>query len=157
MSETYIRSQAFAGRSSVLQYSVNPPSVSYNQLEEMKTISFTGTKADLVDVSNMNSEQFKEWLPTMIDSGDLSIAGNMIPNDQSEVDLINFFNNQTLVFWEVVLPPGGNGPQRLNVSEGTFSFAAYVSSVDRTIPVDKEATITVKLKITGGISFTSGS
>jgi len=154
---SYIRSQAFAGRESVLQYSVNPPSVAYNELEEVKTIGFTGTKSDLVDVTNMNSSQFKEWLPTLIDSGDLSIAGNLIPNDQSEVDLINFFNNQTLVFWEIVLPPGGNGSQRFNTSEGTFAFAAYVSSVDRSIPVEKEASISVKLKITGAISFTPGS
>ena len=155
---SYNRSQAFAGRSTVLQYSINPPSVAYNQLEEVKNVSFTGTKSDLADVTNMNSSNVKEWLPTLIDSGDLSISGNLIPNDQSEVDLINFFNNQTLVFWEVVLPPGGNvnGTPYLT-SEGTFSFAAYVSSVDRSMPVEKEATITVKLKITGKISFTPGS
>jgi predicted secreted protein len=152
----YTRSQAFAGRSTVLQYSTNPPSVPYVELQEIKTIGFTGTKADMQDVTNMNSSNVKEWLPTLIDSGDLSLTGNLIPNDQSEVDLINFFNNQTLVFWEVVLPAGGNNPA-FPTSEGMFSFTAYVQSVDRTIPVEKEATITVKLKITGKISFQSGS
>ena len=154
---TYIRSQAFAGRSTVLQYSTNPPSVPYTELQEVKTIGFSGTKYDLQDVTNMNSSNFKEWLPTLADSGDLSITGNLIPNDQSEVDLINFFNTATLVTWEVVLPPGGNGVTAYNTSEGTFTFLAYVQSIDRSLPVEKEATITVKLKITGKILFTSGS
>jgi predicted secreted protein len=150
---SYIRSQAFAGRASTLQYSVNPPSVAYVTLAEIKNISFSGMKYDLSDVTNMQSSNFKEWLPTLADSGDLSITGNLIPNDASEVDLIGFFNSATLVTWEVVLPPGQGYP----TSEGTFTFTAYVSSIDRSIPVEKEATISVKLKITGAISFAAGS
>lgn len=153
MSTPYVRSQAFAGRQTVLQYSTNPPSVAYTELNEVKTIGFSGMKYDMQDVTNMNSSNFKEWLPTLADSGDLSIAGNLIPNDQSEADLIGFFNNATLVTWEVVLPAGINFP----TSEGTFKFTAYVASIDRSIPVEKEASITIKLKITGQISFTSGS
>ena len=149
----YVRSQAFAGRKTVLQYSVNPPSVAYNQLNEVKTIGFSGAKYDVEDVTNMNSSNFKEWLPTLADSGDLSIAGNMIPNDQSEIDVMGFFNAATLVQWEIVLPAG----QGFSTSEGTFSFAAYVVSVDRTIPVEKAANISMKLKITGQVSFTPGS
>ena len=150
---SYVRSQAFAGRSTVLQYSTNPPSVAYTQLQEVKTIAFSGTKADLADVTNMNSSNFKEWLPTLIDSGDLSVAGNLIPNDASEAAVINFFNNQTLTFWEIVLPAGPGFP----TSEGTFSFTAFVVGVDRNLPVEKEATISLKLKVTGIISFTAGS
>jgi predicted secreted protein len=150
---SYNGSQSFAGRQTVLKYSVNPPSVPYAELNEIKTIGFSGSKADVQDVTNMNSSQFKEWLPTLIDSGDLSLTGNMIPNDQSEVDVLGFFNNLTLVYWEVVLPPGIGFP----VSEGTFSFKAFVVSVDRTVPVEKEATLSLKLKITGPIAFSAGS
>ena len=150
---SYVRSQAFAGRSTVLQYSTNPPSVPYSALTEVKTIGFSGMKYDLADVSNMNGGNFKEWLPTLADSRDLAITGNLVPNDQSEIDLIGFFNAATLVTWEVVLPAGLGFP----VSEGTFKFTAYVQSIDRSIPVEKEATISVKLKITGAISFIAGS
>jgi predicted secreted protein len=149
----YTRSQAIAGRSSILQYSTNPPSVPYTELAEVKTISFSGMKADLADVTNMQSSNFREWLPTLNDSGDLAFTGNLIPNDTTELALIGFFNNQTLVDWEVVLPATPVYP----TSAGTFSFAAYVSSIDRSIPVDKEASISGKLKITGIISFTAGS
>ncbi len=150
---SYTRSQAFAGRSSVLQYSVNPPSVPYTELAEVKTISFSGMKADLADVTNMESSNFREWLPTLNDSGDLAFTGNLIPNDVTEAALIGFFNNQTLVSWEVVLPATPAYP----TSAGTFTFSAYVSGIDRSIPVDKEASISGKLKITGIISFTPGA
>lgn len=148
----YTGSQAFAGRGTALNYSTNPPSVAYTEATEIKTIGFSGMKYDLEDVSNMNSSNFKEWLPTMADSGDLSISGNMIPNDATEVALLGFFAAATLVTWEVVLPPGPGYP----TSEGTFTFKAYVSSVDRTIPVDKVATISIKLKITGAVTFAAG-
>lgn len=152
---SYVHSQAFAGRKSVLQYSTNPPSVAYQQLAEIKTIQFSGAKYDLADVTNMESSNFREWLPTLADSGDLSFTGNLIPNDPTQGDLIEFFNNATLVTWEVVLPadPTNGFPTSL----GTFKFLAYVSSIDRSIPVDKEGSVSGKLKITGAVSFTAGS
>src|SRR5208337_2934388 len=118
MSVPYVRSQAFAGRSTVLQYSTNPPSVPYVQAAEVKTIGFSGAKYDMADVTNMQSGNFKEWLPTLGDSGDLAITGNMIPNDQTEVDIIGFFNNATLATWEIVLPATPAFP----TSEGTLTF-----------------------------------
>lgn len=152
---TYVNSAAFAGRGSKLQYSTNPPSVAYTQLAEIKTIQFTGMKYDLADVTNMQSSNFREWLPTLADSGELSFSGNLIPNDTTQSDLISFFNNATLVTWEVVLPAAP--AQGFATSLGTFTFKAYVSSIDRNVPVDKEGSLTGKLKITGAISYAAGS
>ena len=152
---SYTNSQAVAGRASILQYSTNPPSVAYTTLAEIKTISFSGLKYDLADVTNMQSGNFREWLPTLADSGNLSFSGNLIANDPSQGALISFFNSATLVTWEVVLPPAP--AQGFNTSLGTFTFKAYVSSIDRSIPFDKEASITGKLKITGEITYTAGS
>lgn len=150
---SYVQSAAFAGRGTVLQYSTNPPSVPYTILEEIKTVSQSGMKADLADVTNMQSSNFREWLPTLNDSGELAVAGNLIPNDASEEDLITFFNAQTRVHWQVVLPASQAHP----TSEGTYAFQAFVTGIDRNIAVDKEASISVKLKITGIITFTPGS
>src|SRR5262245_48969254 len=98
---SYANSAAFAGRGSKLQYSTNPPSVAYQVLAEIKTISFSGMKADLADVTNFESSNFREWLPTLNDSGELAFTGNLIPNDATEADLLGFFNNQTLVTFQV--------------------------------------------------------
>lgn len=152
---SYTGSAAFAGRGSSLQFSVNPPSVAYVPAAEIKTISFSGSKYDLADVTNMESGNFREWLPTLADSGELAFTGNMIPNDATEGDLIGFFNTATLVTWQVVLPAAPQ--QGFAVSLGTFTFKGYVSSIDRSIPVDKEASISGKIKITGQISYAAGS
>lgn len=152
---SYSSSNAFAGRGSALQYSTNPPSVAYQTLSELKTIQFSGAKYDLADVTNFQSSNFREWLPTLADSGDLSFSGNLIPNDTTESDLIGFFNNATKVTYKVLLP--ANPAQGFNTTLGYFTFQGYVSSLDRSIPVDKEATISGKIKITGAITFTPGS
>jgi len=151
----YTNSQAVAGRASKLQYSSNPPSVPYNLVAEIKTIGNSGMKYDLADVTNMESSNFREWLPTLADSGDITFAGNLIANDTSQADLINFFNTATLVSWEIILPP--SVAQGFETSLGTFAFKAYVSSVDRSIPIDKEMSITFKLKVTGEILYSEGS
>lgn len=150
----YTNSQAFAGRASQLQYTTNL-SVAYVVLSEIKTISFSGSKYDLADVTNMQSSNFREWLPTLADSGDLAFTGNLIPNDVTEAALIGFFNTATLVNWKVVLPP--NAAQGYPTSLGNFTFLGYVSSIDRTVPVDKEGSLSGKIKITGQVSYTTGS
>lgn len=152
---SYNGSQAIAGRSSKLQYSTNPPSVAYTELAEIVTIQFSGLKYDLADVSNMQGGNFREWLPTLADSGDLAFTGNLIPNDPTEAELVEFFNTATLATWQVVLPAAP--AQGFPVSLGSFTFRAYVSGIDRDIPVDKQATISGKLKITGEIVYTEGS
>src|SRR5208282_2734057 len=122
---SYTNSNAFAARGTILQYSVNPPFVAYTELLEIKKIGSSGTKYDLADVTKMNSSNFREWLPTLADSGDLTFEGNLIPNDPTELALVGFFNNATLVTWEVVLPADAN--QGFNTSLGTFTFLAYVA------------------------------
>lgn len=152
---SYTNSKAFAGRGTVLQYSTNPPSVAYIILQEMKNAQQSGQKADLADVTNYESGNFREWLPTLNDSGEVSFSGNLIPNDSTQADLTGFFNNQTLVTWQIVLPAQpANG---FNTSLGTYTFSAYVTGKDIAVPHDKEATVSVKLKITGKVVFTAGS
>lgn len=137
---TYTVSQAFPGRGTELQYNIGS---GFTTLAELKKIDFSGSKYDLADVSNMDGGNFREWLPTLADSGELSFDGNYVPADQSQKDLLNSFNNATLVAWQVVLPGG----------RGTISFNAYVQELARSIPVDKEASVSGKLKITGKITI----
>ena len=151
----YTNSAAFAGRGSQLQYSTNPPSVAYVALSELKSINFSGSKYDLADVTNMESSNFKEWLPTLADSGDLAFSGNLIPNDATEAALIGFFNAATLIDWKVVLP--ANVAQGFNISLGNFTFKGFVVEIARTIPVEKEGIITGKIKITGQVQYSVGS
>jgi predicted secreted protein len=137
----YTTSQAFAGRGSLLEYGSGSPVV-YTILAEVKTLNFSGRKFDLADVTNMQSGFFREWLPTLADSGDLDIDANFIPGDTTQHNLNNLFNTATLSPWEIVLPN----------SLGTLTFNAYVINSQWSLDVDKEAKLTIKLKITGQVS-----
>jgi predicted secreted protein len=138
---TYNGSAAFSARGTVLSYETNP-SIGFLPLAEIKDISFSGAKYDLADVTNYESGNFREWLTTLADSGEVSFTGNYIPSDASQAALLGFFNAGQLVSWQVTLPN----------SLGTITFKAYVSSLEHALPLDKEATITGKLKITGQVT-----
>lgn len=141
---SYTNSQAFTGRGSVLQIGSGGSSpYTFEQVAEVKKIQFSGTKYDLADVTNMQSTPFREWLPTLADSGELAFEANMIPGDASQQHVLNYFNNATLLPVQVVLPNG----------LGVFAFNGYVTSFERDLPIDKEAMITGKIKITGQIQF----
>ena len=152
---TYTLSQAFAGRGSKLQYSTNPPSIPYVIFAEIKTANITGSKADLADVTNMESGNIKEWLPTLIDWGEVNVAGNLIPNDAAQQAVIGFFTNQTRVNWQIVLPP--NVAQGYATTLGTYGFAGFATSYDIAVPVEKEGSFSAKIKITGALVFQPGS
>src|SRR5208282_5686756 len=139
----YVNSQAFAGRGTVLQLGTGGSSpYTFTELAEVKKIQFSGTKYDLADVTNMESGNFREWLPTLADSGEISFEANLIPGDATQQSLIATLNSAILTPVQVVLPN----------ALGTFAFNAYVQTIDRDFPIDKEATISGKLKITGQIT-----
>lgn len=137
----YVNSQAVAGRGTLLQALFGSP-LEMQTIAEMKNISFSGSKYDLADVTNMQSGNFKEWLPTLADSGDLSFSGNKIGLDATQEQLITFFNNATLVTWQIIAPGTPN----------YITFKGYVVELSSSFPVDKEVTISGKIKITGMIT-----
>ncbi len=138
---SYVTSNAAAGRGTLLEAQYGSP-LAYQIIAEIKTIQFSGSKYDLADVTNMQSGNFKEWLPTLADSGDLSFTANKIAADATQQQLISFFDNATKVNWQIVLPNG----------LGTISFTGYVVELSADYPVDKEVTLTGKIKITGQIT-----
>jgi hypothetical protein len=119
-------------------------------IAEVKKIQKTGSKQDLADVTNMDSPSFfREFLPTLNDSGELSFDCNLIPGNASQQALLTDFNTQAKTAYTVQLPPDGLGnPQ------GKWDFNGFVTTDDFDLPIDKEGTKAVKIKITGPVTFT---
>src|SRR5882724_4187743 len=108
---SYTGSQAFAPIGSILQYGNDDAVASpltpetFSPLAEIQHIQRTGSKADLVDVTNMQSTGgYREHLPTLRDAGDVSFSGNYIPGDTSQTELQTLFDDATLRNWQIVLP-----------------------------------------------------
>lgn len=148
----YTSSASFSPRGTQLLFEL-ANSVGFSPLAEIKQADFSGQKLDLADVTNFQSGIFREYLPTLLDSGDLTYKGNFIPGDSSQAQLLNFFNSATFVVWKVVLPTNpANG-----LPLGHFTFNGFVTSLEWGLPIDKEGTISGKIKITGPISYIAGS
>lgn len=140
-------SQAFAGRGSKLERGDGAtPTEHFVAIAELTKINRSGSKADLADITNMDSGNYREKLPTLLDAGEISFEGNYIPSDATQVSLQSDFDGQTEHNWKIVLPG----------SRGNWSFAAYVTALDvPDLEVSKQATITGKLTITGAATFAS--
>jgi predicted secreted protein len=150
----YTNSRAFAPIGTMLMCGNDDAVVSpyspetFTQLAEVQTIQRSGSKSDLVDVTNMQSTGgYREKLATLRDGGEVSFTANYIPDDTTQISLQTLFDDATLRNWEIVLPQG----------KGQWNFAAYVSSNDYDLPFDKEGKISAKLTITGKPTFVPGS
>lgn len=143
---TYVSSQAAAGRGTQLNMGSALVSPTYTTLAEQIKVGMSGSKLDIEDVTNMESGIFREKLATLLDSGEISFEGNYIATDATQAALLTAYNTAALLPWQIVLPG----------TLGTWSFLAYVGSVDFDIQVDKKMTISGKLTITGARTFAGG-
>lgn len=134
---------AFAPRGTLLQHS--PDGVTYTTVAQVIKIQNTGSKADLADITNMDSpSSYRQYLPTLVDAGEITFDTNFVPGDATQNILSTDFDNQTLGYYKIVLPN----------ALGNATFQAYVSSKDFDLPIDKQGTKAIKLKVTGPITQT---
>lgn len=117
---------------------------SYVKIAEGKKITFS-IKGDFLDATNMDSPSaYKEWTPGMIDGGSVKVDANFINTDAIQNDLFSDLAAQTLLYWRVQLPN----------TRGKFEFQGYVESLDPDFDVEKLATHSVSVKITGTLTWT---
>jgi len=149
---TYTASASFSPRGTRLQYTTNL-SLAYTDFAEVTQIDFSGQKLDLADVTNFSGGIFKEWLATLLDSGEVSFKCNFVPSDASQAAMLGFFNAATRVYFQIILPINPS----TGVTYGHFTFLAFVSEWQTALPISKQAEVTGKLKVTGAITFVAGS
>ena len=146
-------SKAFAGIGTQLQRS-GDAGVTYVTIAEMTKIQGSGSKADVIDVTNMDSPTaYREKLVTLLDAGDIALDGNLVADDATQASVQADFDARALNKWRIVLPVDPD----TSVSRGRWDFEAFVSGVDFDIQHDKQATISAKLAITGPRPFTVGA
>jgi predicted secreted protein len=123
----------------------SPDGSSYTKYAEVIKIDNTGMKADLADVTNMDSaSSFKEYLPTLIDAGEVKFDANFITTDAIQNDLTTDFSNQTLLYWRIQFPG----------TRGKLEWDGYVTQVDTSIELPKQVTRAVTIKVTGPLTWT---
>src|SRR5712691_6503407 len=96
-------SKSFKGTGTQLQR--DDGTGAFTLITELKNVDPAGAKSDFEDVSNLDSpSNYKEWLPTMLEAGEVNADGNFISDDVQQAALQTDFNNQALRNYKIVLP-----------------------------------------------------
>lgn len=137
-------SQAFSGYGLFLKQGDGGSPEVFTAIPEVQNVDFTGSKVDTVDVTHAQSpNRAREFIATLIDSGECSFTANFLPTDAIQANLEATKTAAKLVNWQVILPN----------SLGTFHFAGLLHALDKNLDFTKEAKLTGKIKISGPIAF----
>ena len=119
---------------------------------EVKSIKQTGNQWDTEETTNLQSTA-KEFLPTLQDSGEYQIDGNRVAGDAGQVALEAAFAAGSLQPFKVTIPKSA-----LQTTTGdSYAFTAMVLSREFSYESTKVIPFSVKLKVSGPITFTAGS
>lgn len=151
-SATAITLASSAGTQSGASYSISVPT--FTKVAELKTLDFSGSKNDTEDVTNFDSAgRAKEFVVTLLESGDIKIAGNYITSDVGQAAFRAAFQSGAKVSFQMVLPL-----QAGQTTQGeTWSFIGAVTELDNSVSYDKVLAFSSTVKISGLISVVSGS
>lgn len=147
-------SKAFTGKGTVFSIGTSIATPTYTAVAELKTLAFSGSKNDTEDTTNFDSlGRAKEFAVTLLEAGEISIAGNYVAADAGQASFKAAFASGAVLPFKIVLPvaPG-------QVTSGdvmTFIGAVIEDNID--ISYDKTLTFAAKVKISGLITYVSGA
>lgn len=141
-----------AGTQTTVAYTAS--SVTYTPVAELKTLDFSGSKNDTEDVTNFDSTgRAKEFIVTLLDSGEISVSGNYIAGDTGQAAFRSAFASGAKISFKMVLPLQAGQ----TVNGETWVFVGAVVELDNTVAYDKALQFSAKVKISGLITVTQGS
>lgn len=118
---------------------------------EQVTVSGPSLSSDDVEVTNHDSpNSTKEYIPALMDTGEISFNGNFIPSNASQQQLLTDQVNRTVSDWRIVLPDAVAEANRTR-----WSFEGYIKSIDFTYPTPTQMTINATMKLAGTATLAS--
>lgn len=149
---TYTKTAAQAGRGTTLGIGSGTPVL----IGEIRSISLDGNQWETADVTNMQSGFTKEFINTILDSGEFTTVCNRVSSDAGQVALESAFEGANAgVVQSFTLTLLKSGTQ--TTTGDVFVFNALVQSSNFSIEPTKETSVTAKLKVTGVKTFTPGT
>lgn len=139
-------SAAFSGYGTVVEIgnASGGTSSTWKTVGEVKKVEFTGDKVDLDDVTHMQSpDARREYIPTLIDDGEMSLEANFIPDDVGQIELKTVRDARSKRDFKVTLPN----------SLGIYTCEGYVVGFTRPLLHDKASPLSAKVKITGALDL----
>ena len=141
------------GNGTLFSVSVNG-GTTYTPVHELQSISFGSSKLDLEDITNLDSVgNYREYAPTLLDAGEVSINGIFIPTDAGQLACFAAFDARAVLTCKIQWLPTGS-----QTTGATTVFAAFQTErPSKDASVDKVAKFAAKFKVTGAFTETAGS
>lgn len=148
---TYSTTAAQSGRGTSLSIGASPVLIG-----EIRSLTQSGNTWETSDVTNFQSAFTKEFISTILDSGEFDVTCNRVSSDAGQVALEAAFEGAgagTLQAFTIQLLKSGNQ----TTTGDSITFHALVQSKNITIEPTKEITTSWKLKVSGLPVTTVGS
>lgn len=148
---TYSTTKAQSGRGTSLSIGASPVLIG-----EIRSLTQSGNTWETSDVTNFQSGFTKEFISTILDSGEFEVTCNRVSSDVGQIALQTAFNGSGaggLQPFVVQLLKSGTQ----TTTGDSIAFNALVQSSNMSIEPTKEITSTLKLKVSGNWTLTEGS
>ena len=146
-------SAAVAAYGTLLGRGVSPssPDQLFTTIGEVKNITGPSTELSIIDVtthSSAASGNFREKLPSLIDSGTIDFDINYVPTDATIQAIRTDLASRNLRQYRLLTPLNAAGVS------SNCKFNAYVTAMPLEFPTDDVMGGSVTLTITGGVTWT---
>ena len=116
------------------------PSTATDAIGDLTNISGPTMSAEEIDVTSHDSTgAFREFVPSFLDPGEISVEGNLMSGGGAE-DMVDAFNDRKRQSFKVIFP---------TTDSLSWKFDGYVTGVETDAPYDDKASFSATIKVTG--------
>lgn len=135
---------AQTGDQSVIEISVDDGTSFTDITDAVRSFSFPSPSVDDVEVTTFGSGGTREYIPGLVDNGEVTIETNYVPGDAADTVLAGALRTQV----QLRLTPNGGTARTWN---------AFVKAYTPSIPLDDAMTAETVLRISREITGQSGT
>jgi len=153
--DTYTKSHAFPGVGLILKIGTVVGTLpEFTTVGETKSFAGPNLKNDTADVTNTQSPNgVKEFISTLTDPGEVSTTVNYVPGDAGQQAVKDALIAKAVTPFTLSLPPASIADPS-NKTPGFWSFDGLVTEYNVDMPLDKESTVAIKIKVSGLPTYT---
>lgn len=122
---------------------------SYVTIAEVKSIKGPSIEVSTIDVtthSSAASGNYREFIPSLIDAGEIELDLNWTPADTTHANIWTDLTSRTKRDWWLQTTANAAG------ASANLQFSGYVVGFPKEFPTDDVQSATITIKITGAIT-----
>jgi hypothetical protein len=146
-----VKTTAFSGAGATLSYKIGSAST-FTNIAQLVDFEEGGTKVDDIETTLLSSTA-KTFIPSIPDSGDITLTIYQVPGDPGDIQLRTLVNTPQVIAWQIQYPDGTSP-----TTGSTETFSGYVNSyAPKGFAIGEKLTADIGIKISGLITPTTGS